>query len=328
MSALLKLDSYCGWAPLPPGCVWRDGVGFFYNGAAVGVGFDFGLGAAAFTFVPTQNFYDPHPGRYRVQPGAVAQVYSRTTVINQVDVDRQNRTFVNRGIDPGKISAVTHTAIVPVAIRDAGTAGARGEQLGHDGRTLVVNRPRFGANPSPANRETVSPPARPSPVVGSPYQPSQTSQPSAPSRTGNENNSNNKSSQPSSRQPSGPVQRPGQPAGASGSPVGSEMTTPADRTPSPENQYATAAPVTPPAPNLNYNSTDNRRYPSPRMQQTAPQNPRANYTAPPAEPSPSGGSRAVNSSPPAAENQSRAAAAPSSPPAQSSRSGGNRQNGQ
>src|SRR5476651_849704 len=36
-------DDYCGWAPLPPHTVYREGVGIFYNGVAVGANFDFGL---------------------------------------------------------------------------------------------------------------------------------------------------------------------------------------------------------------------------------------------------------------------------------------------
>ena len=59
-------NDYCGWAPLPPFAVYRAGVGFFYQGSGVSIGFDFGLGVNCFTFVPTRNFCDPHPRRYRV----------------------------------------------------------------------------------------------------------------------------------------------------------------------------------------------------------------------------------------------------------------------
>ncbi len=115
-----------------------------------------------------------------------------------------------------------------------------------------------------------------------------------------------------------------------------------------------------PAPNNN--STDTRRYPSPRMQQDEQQNPRANPgnnpggrigapQVPPAPPverpapaqppprsynyvsprneTPPSESRPNYSQPPAPDNPARNAPAPSSPPAQSQRSGGNRnQNGQ
>ena len=131
---------YCGWAPLPPFAAYVSGVGFTYRGAAVSVSFDFGLGASAFVFVPTKNFCDPHPRRYCVRPAAVTQIYNRTTVINNYNVDSHNRDFINHGIDPQHITEVTHTPIHPVAIREATAPIARGEQLGRDGRTLMVNR--------------------------------------------------------------------------------------------------------------------------------------------------------------------------------------------
>jgi hypothetical protein len=75
-------NDYCGWAPLPPRAVYREGVGFFYNGLAVSVGFDFGLSWNCFAFVPIGHFCDPHPRRYCVAPAQVTQIYNHTTVIN------------------------------------------------------------------------------------------------------------------------------------------------------------------------------------------------------------------------------------------------------
>src|SRR5581483_2836559 len=40
-------DDYCGWAPLPPHCEYREGVGLVFNGSHVSVGFDFGLSIGA-----------------------------------------------------------------------------------------------------------------------------------------------------------------------------------------------------------------------------------------------------------------------------------------
>ena len=328
-------DDYCGWAPLPPGAIYRAGVGFFYNGVAVGVGFDFGLGANFFTFVPTRNFYDPHPWRYHVAPREVTQIYTRTTVINNFDVDRRNRGFINHGIDPGKITAVTRTEIHPVSIRDTTGPVARGEQLGRDGRTLMVNRPRFADNPPPANRGAGPRPTSPAPGVGSQF---------PPPRNGNGNNN----AQPPRRdQPAPPAPAP------------AERQIPPVITPSSPGRNGTPAPV---APAPNNNSTDTRRYPSPRMQQDEQQNPRVNPgnnpggrigapATPPAPPverpapaqppprsynyvsprtaTPPSESRPNYSPPPAPDNPARNAPAPSSPPAQSQRSGGNKnQNGQ
>lgn len=323
-------DDYCGWAPLPPFATFVSGVGFTYRGAAVGVDFDFGLGADFFTFVPTRNFCDPHPRRFRVEPREVAQFYNRTTVINRFDADSHNKGFINHGIDPGRITAVTHAEIRPVAIRDTTGPVARGEQLGRDGRTLTVNRPHFNNNPQPPQNRGASPrPAPVGPETGSPFQ---------PSRHGNENNN------PSPRrdQPVPPVQTPGQrqvpPVVNPGSSGHNEMTPPAEHSSPPVNHYAPLAPVQPSAPN--YNSTDTRHYPSPKAQQTEQENPRANpgnsggrMSAPVTPPSPPAQPPAEShpnySQPATAGNQSRGSSAPASAPAQSQRSGGGRnQNGQ
>ncbi len=256
-------DDYCGWAPLPPRCDYREGVGFFYNGVAVSIGFDFGLGVSAFTFVHTRDFCDPHPWRHRVESREVAQVFNRTTVINNFDVDREHRTFINHGIDPQRITGVTHAPIRPIAIHEATGRVPRGEQLGRDGSTLMVNRPHFSDNPLPSNRGGSLRTPQPSPRVGSPYQ--------LP-HNGNENNN----SQPSRNgQPVQTAPVPGQrqfPPAAN--PGHNDATPPAEHSPSPGNRYAPVTPVQSSAPN--YNSTDNRRYPSPHMQQIEPQNPGVN----------------------------------------------------
>jgi hypothetical protein len=225
---------YCGWAPLPPFTAFVSGIGFTYRGAAVAVDFDFGLGASAFIFVPTLNFNDPHPWRYRAGTRNVTPIFSRATIINNFNVDSRSRTFVNHGIDPEKITAVTRTEIHPLAIREATGPVARGEQLERDGRTLTVNRPNFAANPRPSSQGTVPRATPPSPAMGSPYPPASTS--SSPGRN---------AIAPTAERPSPPV-----------------------------NRYAPVTPTQPSSPN--YNSTDDRRYPTPKMQQIEQPKPRVN----------------------------------------------------
>jgi hypothetical protein len=307
--------NYCGWAPLPPHAVYRAGVGFFYNGAAVSVGFNFGLGVSAYTFVPTGNFCDPHPWHYRVPPTHVTQIYNNTTIINNFNEDAHNRRFINHGIDPQHITEVTHAPIRPVAIHETTMRGPRGEQFGRDGQTLYVNRPRFSDNPPPAGRGELRP-AQPRPAMGS-----------ASSGSHNDIQNNNPSSS-RNRQPAPAMQPPpnrsATPRPAAAPPVGSAyqgrgshnggpnnnpfpsrndqpvqttppsgqrpFSTPAAANPSGRSQTTTVqpspapgfnrAPITPgqPAtPNRNFNnSTDNRRYPSPRMQAPVVQNPPVN----------------------------------------------------
>jgi hypothetical protein len=165
-------NDYCGWAPLPPRAVYREGVGFFYNGLAVSVGFDFGLSWNCFAFVPIGHFCDPHPRRYCVAPAQITQVYNHTTVIN--NFNGHGRNLANRGIDPEHITAVTHTPIRPVAIRDTTAPsghGPRADQLSRDGSTLIVGRPGSMNNPAPGGNRNNRPPQSGSPAQNRSPQP-------------------------------------------------------------------------------------------------------------------------------------------------------------
>jgi hypothetical protein len=252
-------DDYCGWAPLPPFAAYREGFGFFYRGRNVGIGFDFGLNVNCFTFVSIGHFCDPHPRRFRAAGTQVTQIYNRTTVINNFEVRDHN--FVNHGIDPQHITAVTRTPIHPISIRDATAPsghGPRGDQLSHDGRTLTVNRPHFVDHPVPGeNRNN-----RTMPSV-SPAQ--------------------NHSPQPNGNQPATPTRQIRQPQ------------VPVITTHGPQEGNAVRGPVQHPAPPANYNSSptpnyDNRTIsPRGREQLQPPETPHGNtrnYEAPVMAPAP------------------------------------------
>jgi len=150
-------NGYCGWAPLPPFATYRAGIGFFYRGASVSVGFNWGLNPSCFAFVPTQFFCDPHPRRHCVSPGQITQVFNQTTIVN--NFNGQGRTLANRGIDPEHISTFTRTTIRPVAIREISPIpghGQHGDQLSHDGGTLFVSHP---AQPWSSGQNHPRPPA-------------------------------------------------------------------------------------------------------------------------------------------------------------------------
>jgi hypothetical protein len=188
-------NDYCGWAPLPPRAVYREGVGFFYNGVAVSAGFDFGLSVNFFTFVPAQNFCDPHPRRYRVTPAEVTKIYNHTTIINNFNVNSHDRTVVNNGIPPERISAVTHREIPRVNIREASASVPHGEQLGRD--ALIVNRPHIQENAVSTLNQGIKPPAiRPG-----------TPRPLIINGNGNENNPTPHTSVPQQGHPSQPNQK-------------------------------------------------------------------------------------------------------------------------
>lgn len=181
-------DDYCGWAPLPPRCEYREGVGLVYNGAHVSVGFSFGFGASAFTFVPVRHFCDREPWHYRVEHAEADRIYNRTTVVNDFTVNNHT-TIINHGIPPRHISDVTHTPIHEVTIRESNRPVARGEQMDRDGHTLVINRPHFSdrrelprhegenRNDRHDSRTPVTQSPGPSHNYGAPYNPGQNNPP-------------------------------------------------------------------------------------------------------------------------------------------------------
>jgi hypothetical protein len=138
-------NDYCGWAPLPPFAVYRPGVGFFYRGNGVSIGFDFGLAVNCFTFVPTRNFCDTHPRHYRVGDRDETRIYNQTTVINNFNFDSHNRTVVNNGIAVQHITDVTRTPIHPVPVRQLSVSnrqtwrGGPGGQQNHGPRVTTGN---------------------------------------------------------------------------------------------------------------------------------------------------------------------------------------------
>ncbi len=76
-----QAEGYIGWAPLPPGAVFRPGLGLYYNGA-LAVDIDFGLRADRFTFVPYDRFWDHDLHRFLVPRDRVVIFFHRSHVIN------------------------------------------------------------------------------------------------------------------------------------------------------------------------------------------------------------------------------------------------------
>jgi hypothetical protein len=112
-------DDYCGWAPLPPGAYYQNGVGYIYKGRQVGANFDFGLDPDKFIFVGTHDFNDPHPYRHRIGLGLNGQIYQQTAAVNGIGYSSQG--FVNYGINPTRLSQINHTIVPTVSLRT--TAG-------------------------------------------------------------------------------------------------------------------------------------------------------------------------------------------------------------
>ena len=154
--------SYCGWAPLPPSACYTTGFGFTYNSGAVGIGFEFGLGAADYCYIPTAHFCDRRPYDYYVPYNQNHAVHKTTTVVNNYVVGNNN-TIINNGVGFDRIAKVTRGDIRQVSLRDTTSVrslGTRHDRLESDGKTLTVYRPPAATL---AHKSVVSAPRNPSP---------------------------------------------------------------------------------------------------------------------------------------------------------------------
>jgi hypothetical protein len=146
-----RSGDYCGWAPLPPRCYVRPGVGFTYWDHNVGFSFNFGLTHDHFTFVPTSHFVDRHPMQHVIPTERAAGLYRNSTVINNYSVN--NNTIVNNGLSRDYVTSHTHTEIPRVAVREETYAPGRAvapDRIQRSGSgELVVYRP----TPPPARAE-------------------------------------------------------------------------------------------------------------------------------------------------------------------------------
>ncbi len=141
-------DSYCGWAPLPPGARFERGFGLRYYGAGVGISFDFGLGRDRYTFVPKSRFYDRTPWKHSLPSSQVVNVYNNSTIVNNYGRGA-NGTIINEGIGRDHIATHTRSEIRKVTLRDLpadeAKRGIRSERLKGNGTELAVYRPQLPA---------------------------------------------------------------------------------------------------------------------------------------------------------------------------------------
>lgn len=113
---------YCGWAPLPPRCDVRPGIGFSYWGSDFGFSFGFGYSHDYYTFVPTRRFCDRRVIDHVVATDRSVNIYRDSTVVNNYIVGNNN-TIVNNGIGRDYVANHTQNEIPRVRVADAATAG-------------------------------------------------------------------------------------------------------------------------------------------------------------------------------------------------------------
>jgi hypothetical protein len=115
-------DAAIGWAPLPVGAVFVDGV-FMFNGVRVGADFDFGLGETCFVFVGYDHFHEGffrmrgHEWAYHIDRQRLHGFYGRSVLRNDFRKDEHGR-FVNNGIGRDRIERLTHVEHANFEVRN------------------------------------------------------------------------------------------------------------------------------------------------------------------------------------------------------------------
>lgn len=134
---------YCGWAPLPPRCSVRPGIGFSYWGRDVGFSFNFGYSHDYYAFVPTRRFCDTRLINHVVPSHRTVNIYKDSTVINNFIVGNNN-TIINNGVSRDVIASHTRNEIprVRVAEASANTARIQPDRLVQKSGEAVVFRPQ------------------------------------------------------------------------------------------------------------------------------------------------------------------------------------------
>ena len=154
---------------MPPGCGYRSGIGLTWYGRGVSVGFDFGLGWNAFSYVPIGNFCDWHVSRHFLPENRLRAVHGSAVTVNRIAV--HNHTLVNNGIEPNTIARASRTKIPTMHVRETAALpvnhAAKPERLESSGNSLTVVRPQLPKNPpavvttASASRGTATTHARP-----------------------------------------------------------------------------------------------------------------------------------------------------------------------
>jgi len=98
-------EGFCGWAPLPPGAVFKAGVGLWFGGR-LAVDVDFGLSADRFTFVPYNRFWEHDLRGYLVPRDRTALIFGRSVVLNGYRLDHGH--FIVEGLGRDRVAGLTH----------------------------------------------------------------------------------------------------------------------------------------------------------------------------------------------------------------------------
>lgn len=134
---------YCGWAALPPGACFDAGFGWSFCGLGVGIDCGFGLPWSCFSFVPYGHFCDRNWRGFRLGEHDARGVFGRSQANNSFRT-AAGHNFINRGVDPSRVQAASHTTLRTASVRQvssgAGRSSIRPGQVQRSGNSTTIYR--------------------------------------------------------------------------------------------------------------------------------------------------------------------------------------------
>jgi hypothetical protein len=182
-----EADQAIGWAPLPFGAVYV-GESLMFNGVAVGLDFDFGLGEGCFTFVGYDHFHEGffrmrgHEWGYHIDHDRMHGFYGRSVIRNEFGRDRDGR-FVNHGIGRERMERATHGRVERAGMEERRPVGDR-NKLAADRRDAKPGAGKPEPGKPGAGRPEASKASAPSKVYRPPASASKPAGKSAPAPSG------------------------------------------------------------------------------------------------------------------------------------------------
>jgi hypothetical protein len=108
-------DGFVGWAPLPPGAVFVNGV-WEFNHVLIGADFDFGLSLDFFSFVGFDHFWEHDFRHFAVPHDRLALVFRHSVIENHYRFDHGR--FINDGLARERMATITHHDVRVATVHD------------------------------------------------------------------------------------------------------------------------------------------------------------------------------------------------------------------
>jgi hypothetical protein len=137
-------DGFAGWAALPPGVLFRPGVGLFTVSGLPGLSLSFGINADWFTFVPHGQFLGRNLARVATTGKPASALFAGSKPVNNYTL--AGGRILNAGVGVDKIAAATKAPVRKLALKEVSSEGDAGA-IGGGAKSLAVYRPTVGPAP-------------------------------------------------------------------------------------------------------------------------------------------------------------------------------------